>query len=49
LEDADTEQHKTVIPSKYQLTESPPDYYVVVLNINLNRKEDPPTYSELFS
>ena len=49
-EDTDTEQYKTVIPSKYlnQLTDSPLDYYVV-LNIDFNREEDPPTYSQLFS
>ena len=50
-EDTDTEQYKTVASSKYlnQLTESPPDYYDVVLNIDLKQKEDPPTYSQLFS
>ena len=51
LEDTDTEQYKTVASSKYlnELTESPPDYYDVVLNIDLKQKEDPPTYSQLFS
>ena len=50
LEDKNTEQYKTGIPSKYlnELTESPPYYYDVVLNIDLNEKEDPPTYSQLF-
>ena len=38
-------EDKTWIPSKYlnELAESPPDYYDVVLNIDLNEKEDPPT------
>ena len=49
--DTDKQQTSSRVPSKSLNlpTESPSAYSDVVLNIDLNRKEDPPAYSQLFS